>query len=298
MTNLLTETANLIAFVRTVETGSFSAAARHMATTPSAISKSVARIERVLGVRLFLRSTRALVLTSDGQLFFDRVAPLLRELQAAGDIVGGQTGLSGRLKISLPSEVARVVMDALLKDFAASHPDLSIVVGVTDRFVDVIREDYDVVFRVGRVAESELIARKLSEMEMVLVAAPSLLERYGNPVNIEDLARLPFAKYYVPGRPFEVLFSNGSRIAPGGPIECDSGFGLQAAALHGIGVAHLMKFVVADDIEAGRLVQLLPELELPSLPLNALHGFRRSVPLRVRAMCDFIANEINNISRQ
>src|SRR5690606_23618726 len=136
-----------------------------------------------------------------------------------------------------------------------SHPDLSIVVGVTDRFVDVIREDYDVVFRVGRVAESELIARKLSKMEMVLVAAPSLLERYGNPVNIEDLAKLPFAKYYVPGRPFEVLFSNGSRIAPGGPIECDSGFGLQAAALHGIGVAHLMKFVVANDIEAGRLVQ-------------------------------------------
>ncbi len=295
MTNLLTETANLIAFVRTVETGSFSATARLMGTTPSAISKSVARIENVLGVRLFLRSTRALALTSDGQVFFDRVAPLLRELQTASEVVGAKKGLSGRLKISLPSELARIIMDALLKDFAASHPSLSIVVGVTDRFVDIIREDYDVVFRVGHVADSELIARKLSDVEMVLVAAPSLLERCGSPKNIEEIAKLPFAKYYIPGRPFEVLFANGSRITPGGSIECDSGFGLQAAALHGRGVAHLMKFVVAEDIKSGGLVQLLPELPLPSLPLNALHGFSRSVPLRVRALCDFIAAEVNNL---
>lgn len=296
MTNLLAETANLIAFVRTVETGSFSATARLMGTTPSAISKSVARIESVLGVRLFLRSTRALALTSDGQLLFDRVAPLLRELQTASEVVGAEKGLSGRLKISLPSELARIIMDALLKDFAASHPDLSMVIGVTDRFVDVIREDYDVVFRVGHVADSELIAKKLSDIEMVLVAAPSFVERYGNPENIEDLAKMPFAKYYIPGRRFEVLFANGSRISPGGSIECDFGFGLQAAALHGHGVAHLMKFVVAEDMKAGGLVQLLPKLPLPSLPLNALHGFGRSVPLRVRALCDFIAAEVNKLS--
>ncbi|WP_029621292.1 LysR family transcriptional regulator [Pseudorhizobium marinum] len=295
MTSLLSETSNLIAFVRTVETGSFSAAARHMGTTPSAISKSVARVEKVLGTRLFLRSTRALTLTSDGQLFFDRVAPLLRELQTASDVVGKERGLTGRLKISLPSEIARVLMDALLRDFAESHPDLSMVVGVTDRFVDVIREDYDVVFRVGQTTESELIARKLCDLEMVLVAAPALLERHGSPTNIDDLAKLPFAKYYVPGSRYEIAFADGSRISPEGSIECDSGLGLQAAALHGRGVAYLMKFVVAEDIEAGRLIRILPGAELPSLPLNALHGFSRSVPQRVRAICDFVAKEISAI---
>lgn len=297
MTNLLTETANLLAFVRVVETGSFSAAARQMATTPSAISKSVARVEKVLGVRLFLRSTRALALTSDGQLFFERVAPLLKELQAAGEVVGEQNGLAGRLKISLPSEIARILMNRLLKDFAASHPQLNIVVGVTDRFVDVIREDYDVVFRVGHIAESELIARKLSEMEMVLVAAPSLLERHAEPVTTADLERLPFAKYHVPGRPYEVVFSNGDRIAPRGQIECDSGFALQAAALQGLGVAHLMNVVVEEDIKAGRLVRVLPQIKLPVLPFNALHGFRRSVPPRVRKICDFVASEVNKNSQ-
>lgn len=296
MTNLLTETANLLAFVRTAETGSFSAAARQMASTPSAVSKSVARVEKVLGVRLFLRSTRALSLTSDGQLLFERVAPLLKELQTAGEVVGGQKGLSGRLKISLPSEVARILMDRLLADFVASHPQLSVIVGVTDRFVDVIREDYDVVFRVGHNAESELIARKLSEMEMVLVAAPSLLEQHGEPSSLVDLEKLPFAKYHFPGRPYELIFSSGDRISPGGQIECDSGFALQTAALQGLGVAHLMGVVVAEDIKAGRLVRVLPEMKLPVLPFNALHGFRRSVPTRVRKICDFVASEVNKNS--
>jgi DNA-binding transcriptional LysR family regulator len=295
MTNLLNETPNLIAFVKTVECGSFSAAARQISTTPSAVSKGVARLEKALGIRLFLRSTRALSLTPDGQLFFDRISPLLRELQAAGDMVGATRELSGRLKISLPTEIARLVMDALLTDFSANHPNLRLVVGVTDRFVDVIREDYDVVFRAGRVAESDLIARKLMEMEMVLVASPAFLDRFGYPETVEELAKLPFAKHYVPGRTFEVEFANGDRIAPDGLIECDSGSGLQAAALHGLGIAYLMKTVVRRDIDAGRLVQLLPKLRLPLLPLSALHGFNRSVPQRVRAVSDFVASELHKI---
>lgn len=106
MPNLLNEMPGLMAFVRTVEAGSFSAAARDLATTPSAVSKSVARLEKKIGARLFLRSTRALMLTQDGQLFFDRVAPLLRDLDASEEAIRSDVAPSGRLRISMPSEMA------------------------------------------------------------------------------------------------------------------------------------------------------------------------------------------------
>src|ERR1044072_8305998 len=110
MPNLLNEMPGLMAFVRTVEAGSFSAAARDLETTPSAVSKSVGRLEKKIGARLFLRSTRALTLTQDGQVFFERVAPLLRDLDSSGDAIRSEVAPSGRLRISMPSELAPLLL--------------------------------------------------------------------------------------------------------------------------------------------------------------------------------------------
>lgn len=297
MSNLLSEAASLVAFVKAAEVGSFSAAARQMDTTPSAVSKSVARIERVLGVRLFLRSTRALTLTADGQRLLERVGPLLRDLQNAGDDLGPEKSLAGRLKISMPSEIARLMMDTIFERLAVSHPDLHLIVGTTDRFVDVIREDYDVAFRVGHIADTELTARKLGELETVLVASPALIERSGLPITIDELAHLPFARYFMPGRPFEITFKDGTRISPKGRIECDSAYALRTAAIHGLGVAHVMRYAVSDDIEAGRLIQLLDPRLLPSAPLTALHAFGSTSPLRIKLVCDLVAQELRSAAR-
>ncbi|MEZ2128938.1 MULTISPECIES: LysR family transcriptional regulator [unclassified Sinorhizobium] len=292
MPNLLEETPGLLAFVRTVETGSFSAAARDLKTTPSGVSRSVARVEEKIGTRLFLRSTRALTLTADGHAFFERVAPLLKEIEAAGDVISTECQPSGRLKISLPSELARILMEPLLSKFVKPNPALHLDIGMTDRYVDLIREGYDVAFRVGHSPESELISRKLANLDMVLVASPAFIEREGEPKTIAELACLPFVRYTLPARPFEIRFSNGTLISPAGVIDCDSGFALQAAALQGMGIAYLLKCVVADDLRRGRLVQVLPREPLPSLPLNALHAFGRTVPAKVRLLCDFIAQEV------
>ena len=296
MVALLNEASGLVAFVRTVEAGSFTAAARDLKTTPSVVSKAVARLERRIDARLFLRSTRALQLTSDGQAFFDRVAPLLREIDASAEALQPGAEPMGRLRISIPSEIARFLMTPLMARFAKDYPHLQLDVGITDRYVDLVREDYDVVFRVGQVVEGDLMIRRLADIEMVLVASPMFIEAWGNPGTIADLGELPFARYAIVGRPHFIRFMSGESIVTRGRLDCDSGYGLHVAALEGLGVAHLMRCVVAEDLREGRLVQLLPDQLLPRLPFSALHAFASTVPTRVRLLCDFIHGEARQFS--
>lgn len=251
MPNLLSEAPGLVAFVRAVEAGSFSAAARDLGTTPSAVSKSVARLERHLGAKLFRRSTRVLALTPEGQAFFDRVSPLLQEIEQSADIVQPSAELRGRLRVSLPSEIARLLMDAILTRFPARHPALDLEIGITDRPVDLIREDYDVVFRVGHQPESDLMVRTLAQLEMVLVASSAFLDRWGSPRSVDDLRALPFARYFVGRRVPEIRFADGTTIATRGRVGFDSGFGLRAAAKLGMGVAYLTRCIVEEDLRRG-----------------------------------------------
>ncbi|RWY66075.1 LysR family transcriptional regulator [Rhizobium leguminosarum] len=291
MPNLLDETPGMTAFVRTVEAGSFTAAARDLSTTPSAVSKSVARLERKIGTRLFLRSTRALTLTQDGQVFFERVAPLLRELDASDDAIRSQAGPSGRLRISMPSELAPLLLPQLFGTFAKSYPDLQLDVGLTDRFVNLVREDYDVALRAGTPLQEDLIVRRLADLPMVIVASPAFLETRGYPKSMEDLAGLPFVRYAMGGAVQPVRLADGPAFTPKGRVDCDTGTAMIHAARSGLGVAYLLRCLVMAELEAGTLVDLAPDIALPKLPLSVLHAFGRTVPMRVRLFCGFMASE-------
>jgi DNA-binding transcriptional LysR family regulator len=295
MPNLLNETSGLMAFVRTVEAGSFSAAARDLNTTPSAVSKSVGRLEKKIGARLFLRSTRALTLTQDGQVFFERVAPLLRDLDSSNEGIGVDAALSGRLRISMPSELAPLLLPRLFTGFAAENPNLHLDIGLTDRFVDLIREDYDVVLRAGNPTQADLIVRRLADLPMAIVASPAFLETWGNPLPVEHLAAVPLARYVLGGLIQPVRLADGSSFVPAGRVDCDSGAALIQAALAGLGAAYLLRCLVAKELQTGVLVTPAPKIALPRLPLNALHAFGRTVPLRVKLFCDFIAREARAI---
>ncbi|TZG32372.1 LysR family transcriptional regulator [Agrobacterium sp. B1(2019)] len=291
MPNLLDETSGMAAFVRTVEAGSFTAAARHLSTTPSAVSKSVARLERRIGTRLFLRSTRTLTLTQDGQLFFERVSPLLRELDASDDAIRPQAAPSGRLRISMPDELAPLLLPQLFGTFAKNYPDLQLDIGLTDRFVNLIREDYDVALRAGTPLQEDLMVRQLADLRMVIVSSPAFLERWGYPKSMEDLATLPFVRYRMGGAVNPVRFADGTAFIPKGRIDCDTGIAMIHAARGGLGAAYLLRCLVTDELRGGTLVDLAPDIALPNLPLSALHAFGRTVPMRVRLFCDFIASE-------
>lgn len=277
MARLLNEAPGLLAFIRTVEAGSFTAAARDLKTTPSAVSKAVARLENLVGVRLFLRTTRALKLTPDGNLFFARIAPLLREIDESAELLLPSKEPTGRLKMSMPSEIARFLMAPLMTKFANDYPLLQLDIGITDRYVDLVREDYDVVFRVGHVSQGDLIVRRLMDVEMVLVASPSFTSHWGNPQTVAELSKLPFARY-VAGRTQTIHFQNGESIVTSGRVDCDSGYGLQVAALEGIGVAHLMHWVVAEDLRAGLWSRFWQMCRCPRYPLTLFTPSKKTYP--------------------
>ena len=140
MQGLLSETAGLVTFVRVVETGSFSAAAKSLGATPSSASKSISRLENLLGAKLFRRSTRVLILTPEGEAFYERVMPLLRDIENATDVLQSNGTISGRLRISLPGEMGRLLVQSIFSGFLPSYPDISLEIGMTDSHVDIDRK--------------------------------------------------------------------------------------------------------------------------------------------------------------
>jgi DNA-binding transcriptional LysR family regulator len=286
------KTAGLAAFVSTVETGSFSAASERIGTTPSAISKSVARLEQRLGAKLFRRSTRSLTLTVEGIAYYERAMPLLRGLEDAEEVVRSASSARGMLRITMPSELGRLLMDALTSGFLPRHPEIRLEIGMTDRPVDLIREGYDLALRAGRLADSDLAVRTLGELPMALVASPEHLERKGRPGSLEDLSRAAHVCYMLGGRPFPIRFMGGPTVSPEGRLHLDSGFALRVAALNGVGIAYLLRCTLEADIKSGQLEVVLPQRQLEHVPLHFLHAFGRTPPLRARLFMDFVSAEI------
>jgi DNA-binding transcriptional LysR family regulator len=214
-------TTGLYAFVRAVEAGSFSAAARIAGTTPSAVSKSVERLEQRLGVKLFLRSTRSLALTVDGTAYYERVAPLLRALDDAGEVLSGAA--RGLLRVSLPGVLGPALVESITRDFMPRHPEIRIEISITDRHVDLVREGYDVALRVGEVADVDWMVRRLATLPLILVAAPEWLGRVGPPATREALAGLPHIRYRFGARAYPIRFADGSELRPDGVLDTDSG---------------------------------------------------------------------------
>ena len=286
-------TTGLLAFVRAVEAGSFSAAARLAGTTPSAVSKNVERLEKRLGVKLFLRSTRSLSLTVDGTAYYERVAPLLRALDDADEALEGAGRASGLLRVSIPAILGPALVDALTRDFVARYPEIKLEISITDRHVDLVREGFDVALRTGRVADSDWIVRPLGSLPLVLVASPAYLGRAGQPQSIEQLGQAAHIRYMLGARAYPISFANGESLTPAGVLDTDSGQAMRSAALNHMGIAQLLRFAVEADLQAGRLVEVMPDHPLALVPAQALHAFGRVPPLRVRLFTDFVAENLS-----
>lgn len=293
--NLLSNTATLLAFVRSVEAGSFSAASRALGLTPSSVSKSITRLEAELGAKLFHRSTRHLQPTEEGMALFERVGPLLRGLEDAADAIRADGDARGLLRASMPSEIGRLLLEPLATRFLDAHPGLQLDLSLSDHLVDVIREGYDVAFRIGHPADSELMARPIASLTMILVASPELLSRHGAPTTPDDLRRMPMLRYLYENRTAAIRFADGTSVQPSGRIGLNTGAALRAAALAGVGVAHLTRCTVQHDLDCGALVQVLPSQPLPSLPLQSIHAFGRLLPARVRLLTDFVEAEMRRL---
>jgi DNA-binding transcriptional LysR family regulator len=295
MASILEKTTGLVAFVRTVDAGSFSAASRLIGSSQSAVSKSVARLERRLGVRLIQRSTRTLSLTAEGTAYYERVAPLLRAIEEAEDVVQVASEAKGLLRVSAPQEFGRLLIATWAPEFLARHPAVKLELNVTDRNVDIIREGYDLAIRMGALRDTELVSRKLADLHWILVASPAYLEKRGRPETIEDLRSHSCVRYLSAGRPWPFEFASGESVVPDGQFDTDDSGSIRQAALNAAGIAYQLRMTVTDYLKEGRLVEVLPHLAMPSLPAYALHAFGRQLPLRGRLFIDFLVEELTGL---
>lgn len=285
-------TQGLLAFIRSVEAGSFSGGARLLGTTPSAVSRSIARLERRLEVRLFQRSTRSLILTDEGQAYFDRVAPLLHELEAAEEVLRPDGTLSGTLRVTMPTVLGDVLMDVIVSHFLPAHPGLRLQVSITDRHVDMIAEGFDLALRAGPLPDSGLTGRSLGTAPLRLVASPAYLDQMGRPQMPADLASHQHIRYLAGQRPYPLLFADGTRMLPDGRLDVDDGTIMLRSALNHAGIAQLLHPVVAPHLASGALEEVLPHFPLTRIALHFLHAFGRRPPTRAQAFMDFVAGQV------
>lgn len=285
-------------FVRVVELGGFSAAARVSGMTPSAVSKLVTRLEQRLGSRLLNRSTRQVLLTSEGCAFYERGVRVLADLDEAERCAGAQQVPRGRLRVNANVPFGHHFLLPLIPDFLARYPDIALDIVLTDEVVDILEQRTDVAVRAGPLKSSNLIARRLGVTRMVVVGSPDYLAQHGRPTTLDELHdhnRLSATYARVQsGWPFREMGTD-IVIPPMGSVQASDGEALRRLAVAGVGLARLAAFQVSDDMAAGRLEAVL-EAHNPG-DLEEIHavyvGQGGHLPLRVRALLDFLAEQVN-----
>jgi DNA-binding transcriptional LysR family regulator len=290
--------AEMNAFVRVAERGSFAAAAADLGLTPSALSKLVTRIEDRLGVRLLARTTRKLALTAEGELFVARSREILASIEAAeAEVTAASERPRGHLRISVGTAVAKQILGPALPVFLDNYPDITVELHVSDRQVDLVAEQIDVAIRSGALGDSTLVARKVGEATRVICASPLYLEKHGTPRVPADL--LQHNCLTLPGPawsqwPFHT-HEGINRLAVSGTFTSDNADLLLDVALAGLGIARLADFMVARATRDGALVRLLVDSHVPeSFPIHALTVPGRHRAPRIRAFVDFLAEEFGH----
>lgn len=283
-------------FSSVAQSGSFSAAGRALGLTPSAVSRTIDRIEARLGVRLMLRTTRVLTLTAEGQTYLGAARRILADLDDAEQSIADQGAPRGRVRVSAALAHGRMSVVPLLGEFVRLYPHILVDISLTDAVVDVAAGQADVAIRFGKLPDSPLTARRLGETGRTVVASPDYLARRGTPQVPEDLhdhdclnfnfrRAEPVWPFRRDGRDYALTVS--------GPVEANNGETLTQLALAGVGVTRVGNFSVADAIDDGRLVPLLEEFNPGDRePIHAVFVGGANMPARVRVFVDFLAERL------
>ncbi|NGO66692.1 LysR family transcriptional regulator [Rhizobium daejeonense] len=282
----------MMVFVRVVEAGSFSEAARLMLMTPSTVSKLIARLESRLGVRLIERSTRRLALTEEGQFYYERSQALLAQLdETEQQIAQGGAEAEGVVRITSSVSFGTTAVEPILPAFFEAYPNVIVDLSLSDEVVDLYLDRTDIAIRVGKLPDSNLMARKIGETKRCIVASPAYLKRHGTPVTPEELVHhnclgfnfrraMPVWPMREGGRIVERMLS--------GSLLVNNGDTLRRMAIAGVGIIRLADYHLRGPIERGELVELLADSDIGVVDeVHALYRGSQFLPARVRAFLDF-----------
>ncbi|WP_331705454.1 LysR family transcriptional regulator [Enterobacter ludwigii] len=282
-------------FIAVVEHGSFTAAAVALSTTPSVLSRAVSRLETRLGRQLLQRTTRRVGLTEAGRVYLEQARSAFSLLDEAERDGQGQEGdLTGRVRMSVPTTYGHYRLPPLLARFSQHYPRVQVDLNITNRNVDLIAEGFDLAIRLGQMPDSGLVARKLEDAALLLVASPAYLHRMGTPQTLDDLHRHMCLPFILPrtGRIAPWVFREDERDVdwlPASPIETsDDVLGVVSLAEHGMGICQSYEFIVRDRIQRGQLVEVLPHLRGRSRPFSVIFAPHRRQSAATRAMIDLL----------
>jgi DNA-binding transcriptional LysR family regulator len=287
--------ASMQAFVQVVDSGSFAGAAKRLAASPAAVTHHVQALEDRLGVQLLNRTTRRLSLTEVGRTFYQHSAQILAQVEEAErSATLLQTTPRGLLRLNTSEGIARVVMP-LIAEFTAAHPEMSFDVVLTDRMVDMVEGGFDLALRAGPLPDSSLISRKLALGKLILCAAPDYLARRGAPQRPEDLAGHNCLIYQMLGNEWRFNGRAGDvAVAVSGNLRSNSLEAVRRAALSGQGIGLLAAVVVAEDLQKGALVRLLPQYDANEVVIQAVYPASRHLSVKTRSFLDFLAQRMND----
>jgi DNA-binding transcriptional LysR family regulator len=289
--------AEMEVFVRVVEAGGFSAAARTLRMTPSAISKLIGRLETRLGSRLMNRSTRRLQLTAEGQGFYQRSLDILADITEAEREAAAGAAPRGRVRVNSNVPFGMHYLLPLVPRFVAAHPEVQLDIVLSDQVIDLLEQRADVAIRVGPLRNSQLVARKLGESKMVVVGAPRYLKRRGVPKALADLAEHNLISFNFARVREDWPFRDGEQTVSfpaAGNVQVGDGETARQLALAGVGITRLALFHIGPDIKAGRLKPVLQNLNPGDT--EAIHavfiGQGGHLPARIRAFIDYLAENV------
>lgn len=287
--------AEMRTFERVAAHESFAGAARELGVSPSSVSKQVRLLEEHLGARLLHRTTRRVTLTQVGRLYYERAQKILAEVAELEVTVRGlHAEPRGTLRVSAPQDFGRLYLCEAVGAFAAAYPHLRIEFEMTDRKVDVVEEGFDVAVRVAKPASSTLVMRRLGRCERVLCAAPAYLAAYGVPASPAALASHNCIEYdYAESNAWTFRIDGRTQgVAATGRLRANSAWALRALALAGQGIALIPRFLVHDDLAAGRLALVLADALDADLEVMALLPPGRPIAAKSRAFVDFVAERL------
>lgn len=281
-------------FARVVELGAFGKAADSLQLPRASVTVLIKQLETHLGVQLLQRTTRQVSTTLDGAAFYPRCVQLLADLEEAESCFrAAQQNPQGKLRVDLPSSLARLVVIPALPQFCARYPRIELEVGASDRPVQLIREGIDCVLRAGDVHDSSLVARPLAQLRQLTCASPAYLQTHGVPENLHQLEGHLAVNYFsaLSGRRFDLEFQLGAELvcrSLPGALAVNSADAYVAACEAGLGLIQVPHYHVAEQLKAATLVEVLPACRPPLLPLTALYPAQRQLSRRVRVFVDWL----------
>jgi len=284
-------------FVSAVELGSFSAAANVFKITPAMVSKHITSLEKRLGATLLARTTRRQKLTEIGQKYYENCKHILGKItdaEAGAEAMGSKP--KGHLRVNASMWFGALTLTPLVCDYLHQYPEVNIELSLTDRYVDLVDEGFDVAVRIGELKDSTLIARKLSMFEVAVCASPDYLAKAGVPKTPEDLIQhqcLGFTNWHNQGGWQLLQKQLGSKIGQVPRLESDNGQALLTAAIKGIGIIMMPKELMRKEIESGRLIELMQDYLPPARPIYAVYPSERQLAPKLTSFVDFLLKNLH-----